>query len=216
MTSDAPALTAPAPKAPAHRAHPLGVLPRKVAQACTRADQIARSFARAAVDGVFRESIASADAARDRGEWGQAERAYRAALGRCPWHWGYLVQLGHALKEQERTGAAEIAYRSAFALGAAADEVDEHLAWVARVNGVRFVRKSDPQLDVAPMQALPTRQDVLVLARLCGLGAECDEEAILRLMRHCPDNRTVLLDLMGSARFAAVNGAFLDCWRRRA
>ena len=50
----------------------------------------------------FRAMVAEADRARDRGDWAEAERGYRAALAIVPDSAGYRVQLGHMLKEQGR------------------------------------------------------------------------------------------------------------------
>ena len=176
----------------------------------TRADQIATTLDRSVGDEMFCGHIALADAARDRGDWVTAELEYGYALRRYPMHAGYCVQFAHVVKEQQLYVRAEIWYRSAVALGAPADMVDQHLAFVARLNGAVFVRNAMPVLDVAPMAAPPTVHDIRVLGALLRVPGLADEDLLLHLMRTAPDNRAVLMHMLDMPGFVQSNRAFLS------
>ena len=130
-----------------------------------------------------------------------------------PLHWGYAIQHAHAIKEQRNFLGAEAWYRSAVALGAPADMVDEHLGYVARVNGSGFVRRGMPDLAVAPLHAPPTWHAFRLLARLARVPGLADEDLALPLLRDARDNRAVLIRLIGMPEFARSNGAFLEILR---
>src|SRR5579871_6868877 len=84
---------------------------------CPRPALPSASDSAAARDPRFIALVAEADAHRDAGAWREAEQAYGAALALYPYQSGYWVQQGHMRKEQGRHAAAEIAYRTAAALG---------------------------------------------------------------------------------------------------
>jgi hypothetical protein len=179
----------------------------------TRAAQVARTLHLAFADAGFRDHIDHGDAARDRRDWVVAERAYGEALRLQPLHWGYCIQRAHAIKEQGLHPGAEAWYRSAVALGAPAEMVDEHLIFVARSNGVAFVRRGMPDLDVPPLLAPPTLHDIRVLERLARIPGLIDDNLALSLLRDARDNRAVLTRLIGLPEFARANRAFLEIVR---
>lgn len=179
----------------------------------TRAQQIAATMTRAFDNAAFRDSVQRGDEARDIGDWAAAESGYRAALALFPLHWGYLVQYAHMIKEQGRFDRAEAYYRSAVALGAPAEMVDEHLAFVAARCGLSFVREANPDLEVAPLQAPPTMHDVRVLAQLCGLADPPGEAQAAQMIRTLPTNAAVLAALIADPGFARPNMTFLDVMR---
>ncbi len=181
--------------------------------AVTRAAQIAATLERAPADARFGELVGEADAARDRGDWGHAERLYAAALALHPLHWGYCIQHAHMIKEQGHYLRAEAWYLSAVALGAPAVMVDQHLAYVARHNGSDYARAGDPQLDVPPLLAPPTLHDLHVLGELTRVRGLGDDMRVLDLLRTCADNRAVLLQMIARPEFARTNRAFLDLLR---
>jgi hypothetical protein len=176
----------------------------------TRAVQIAATLDRAFADSGFRGHVQCADAARDSGDWPLAEREYGRALRLFPLHWGYCIQFGHSAKEQSLFARAEAWYRSAVALAAPPDMVDEHLIFVARASGATFTRQGMPDLDVAPLRAPPTIADIRLLADLLGVPRLADEEQALDLMRSAPDNRAVLLALIERPEFVRANRQFLE------
>jgi hypothetical protein len=179
----------------------------------TRAQQIARAMARASGDDRFCTAIAQADAARDAGDWACAMDHYGAALRACPLHWGYAIQYAHMAKEQGLTLTAEAWYRSAVALGAPADMVDQHLAFVARINGVDFVRRGAPDLDVAPMLAPPAVHDIRLLGTLTRVPGLADDALVLDLLRTMPDNRAVLRHMLAMPECARANRTLLEILR---
>jgi tetratricopeptide (TPR) repeat protein len=179
----------------------------------TRAAQIARTLDEAFDDERFRDAVGQADAARDRGDWVTAQHEYGQALHLFPLHWGYCIQYAHAIKEQGLYPKAEVWYRSAVALGAPGEMVDEHLVFVAQRNGVAFVRQGTIDLDVPPLLAPPTIHDIRVLGRLARVPGLAGEELGLTLLREARDNRAVLMRMIAMPEFARSNRAFLDILR---
>ncbi len=199
---------APAPDhAPLH--HPRAFTLAAMATV-TRAGQIATTLATSGADERFCDHIARADAARDCGDWGVAEVEYAAALRRFPLHWGYCIQYAHTIKEQGRFAHAEIWYRSAVALAAPADAVDEHLAFVCRGSRVAYQPRGVPDLAVPPLLAPPTWHDIATLARLAQVPHCAGDDQALMLLRSAADNRAVLRDLLGRHDFARANRDFLN------
>lgn len=197
-----------APKFPTRSRFNLAVLP-----SVTRAAQIARTLDQAGVDNRFCDHVARADAARDTADWATAERNYGEALRLFPLHWGYCVQHAHAIKEQGNYPGAEAWYRSAVALGAPADMVDEHLAYVARLNGAVFVRRGMPDLSVMPLLAPPTLHDIQLFGWLARVPGLAGEDLALPLLRSARDNRAVLIRLIAKPEFARSNRVFLEILR---
>ena len=204
-TSSAPA---PAPDCPAID-HPRAFTLAAMGMV-TRAGQIAVTLATSGADERFCGHIARADAARDCGDWGLAEAEYAAALRRFPLHWGYCIQYAHAIKEQGRFAHAEIWYRSAVALAAPADAVDEHLAFVCHSSGVAYQSHSVPDLAVPPLLAPPTWHDIATLARLARVPHCAGDDQALVLLRSAADNRAVLRHLLERHDFARANRDFLS------
>ena len=76
---------------------------------------VARSTRRGGAGGP-RAMLASANAARDRRDWGEAAARYRAYLDQRPRRFAIWVQYGHALKELGQRAAALAAYSEALHL----------------------------------------------------------------------------------------------------
>lgn len=178
--------------------------------ALTRADQIADTLAHAFADSQFRGHVERADAARDGGDWPAAEAAYGQALRIFPLHWGYMIQFAHAAKEQGLYLRAEAWYRSAVALDAPPEMVDEHLAFVARLNGVGFVRDGMPDLAVPPLDAPPTVSDIRLIRELLNLRSAGDDADMVDLLRHRPTCRDVLIALIAEDDTRRGSRAFLE------
>jgi tetratricopeptide repeat protein len=75
--------------------------------------------------GPTAETLASANSARDAGEWERAAQQYREVLRAIPRAPAIWVQYGHALKEAGQVAEAEQAYRRSVALNP--DIADTHL-----------------------------------------------------------------------------------------
>lgn len=162
----------------------------------------------------FRAMVAEADRARDRGDWAEAERGYRAALAIVPDSAGYRVQLGHMLKEQGRNAEAEVQYRHACALGVEPAKVDQHLRHVVAQQGAAPDQWPPRYGSDAPMPArVPTPDDVNAFARLLWLvpaaGVE-DTVALLRLSATCD---ALFAAMVADARFDQANMTFLEVLR---
>src|SRR5690606_20184929 len=100
---------------------------RPVVSRINRGLMIESSQRAALADDRFRVHVQQGDWARDSREWSAAEREYSAALALYPYQRTYWTQLGHVTREEGKSAAAECAYRTAIALGAPVDEVDEFL-----------------------------------------------------------------------------------------
>ncbi len=163
-----------------------------------------------AADPDFRRLVEQADSRRDRREWPQAIDAYASIMRLYPFHYGYSVQLGHSLKEAERFEEAEIAYRSAYALGAPESEVVEHLAFVANKVG-------GPASGIPPMRPnvsrtlleLPTHYDVQMLFSLLTGGGPSSNTEVLTLIRSCDTLLSLATRLAGDERTVNANRLFL-------
>ncbi len=75
------------------------------------------------------------DAARDRRDWSEAARHYRAHLEREPEDAGILVQLGHMLKEGGDLLSAESAYRRAMAMRPEDHDIPLQLGHALKLQG---------------------------------------------------------------------------------
>ena len=86
-------------------------------------------------DERFRALVQQGDWARDEAKWEEALQFYDQALALYPYQRSYWPQLGHMNKELEKPAEAEIAYRTAVALGEPVADVNEHAAAVIERQG---------------------------------------------------------------------------------
>jgi tetratricopeptide (TPR) repeat protein len=175
-----------------------------------RVDIVAASVDAALRDPVFLGLIATGDRHRDAGEWAAAERVYAAALASYPYQPGYWVQLGHMRKEQDAFAEAEIAYRSAAALGVAPGDVVEHLRFVmARQNvsegdyPIRYARAG------SAAEQTPTREDVLLLAKLLWQVEDMSAQDMLNLLRKSATCDMAFAQMVADPRFERSNANWL-------
>lgn len=141
---------------------------------------------RALGDERFRMAVREGDWSRDAGRWAVAEERYAAALALHPYQRSYWVQLGHVAKEGGHFARAELAYRTACAMGEPAADVVEHLRFVIAQAGddpdrwpIHLYRKGDAAIQT------PGRPDVEALAWLLWHGVMPDDaEALALLRRH--------------------------------
>lgn len=152
----------------------------------SRSRMIDSSQRSALTDERFRALVQQGDWARDEREWAKAEGFYSEGLRLYPYQRSYWTQLGHVAKEQERFTLAEIAYRTAVALGEPLADVEEH---------ARFVIARQGDEDTAPPVRLPGRggpqdqppgaPDIEVFHWLAdGVGSLPEEAALARIRRH--------------------------------
>jgi tetratricopeptide (TPR) repeat protein len=182
----------------------------------SRQAAIAMTFRAAAEDEEFRHIVADADAARDRGDWPAAGALYGRAVALYPLHHGYLVQLGHMLKEQDRFEGAEIAYRSALTLGAPLLDVARHLAFACERQGYDLGEPPRPAPAAAAMQEPPTAFDIDALGHLFWhetTVADADKLALLRACRTCEAAAAMMV---ADPRFVRRNGQLLKLLKSRA
>ena len=172
----------------------------------SRLAAVAEAVAAASGDVAFRSLVAEADAMRDQRQWGRAEYLYWRALGLHPLHPGYRVQYGHALKEQAKLADAEVAYRSAWALGEAGEDLRQHILHVAGLQGDASPPLPAPRRAPGhPLDERPWQRDVelgfaLLLHRAPGLATE-----VLPLLRAMPTRRAMLLALARRPETATAN-----------
>jgi hypothetical protein len=172
----------------------------------SRAVAVIEAMATASRDAAFRSLIAEADGMRDQRNWGQAEYLYWRALSLHPLHPGYRVQYGHALKEQARFADAEVAYRSAWALGEAGEDLRQHIIHVAAAQGDSTPPMPAPRLaPVHPLDERPWLGDVELGFALLLHRTPCLVEEVLPLLRSAPTRRVMLLDLARRPETATAN-----------
>jgi hypothetical protein len=112
------------------------------------------------------------------------------------------------LKEQGRLAAAELQYRTAWALGETSADLRRHLRFVCEAQGARF---TEPRIATGsvPLRRSPTLMDLEALAYLFW-GEPADfEDDLLRLMRHCATCEAAALEMIADPRFARANRLFL-------
>ena len=95
-----------------------------------RARMIESTQHAALTDERFRALVQQGDWARDEAKWDQATEFYEEALSLYPYQRSYWPQLGHSSKEQGDFIKAEVAYRTAIALGEPMADVVEHFDFV--------------------------------------------------------------------------------------
>lgn len=186
---------------------------RKIAAATTRADLVALESRSSSKDNRFRQLVADADAARDTSAWVRAEALYREALELYPYSPGYRVQYAHMLKEQGAFPAAELHYRSAYALGIPAQDIAPHLNFVVERNGQPTAELPAINLAVPAMDAPPTALDIEILGVLMFHGGSISLERSLQLIRRCRTIKDVALTMIADDRFRQSSGSFLEVLR---
>ncbi|WP_313958599.1 ABC transporter ATP-binding protein [Novosphingobium sp. 9] len=166
---------------------------------------------RALQDDRFRALVMEGDWRRDAKAWEEADERYAAGLTLHPYQRSYWVQLGHVSKERDLFERAEIAYRTACALGEPVQDVEEHLAFVVARQGMDLdacppgrYRKGD-----VPRQA-PGRPDLELFARIAWHLSPIGDEDAARLLRDHPTLDHLLAAMVRDPRFQQANGPVME------
>lgn len=178
------------------------------AQMRNRAAAVQATLRASYVDPDFKARVAEADAARDSQDFPRAEALYRRCLELYPFHYGYLTQFAHSVKEQRRFVEAEAHYRSALALGAPMGDVDEHIAFAAAMRDEPHVRHEPVPPAASPADEAATLEDVFLIHALFMHGPPGMDRA-LALLRASATRRGIMLHIVGSGEFLRANGALL-------
>lgn len=138
-------------------------------------------------DDRFRVLVQKADWARDSQDWATAQKLYTDALGLYPYESSYWGQLGNARREQGNATEAELAYRTACALGEPPTVMSDFVDHVIRMQG------DDPaELELRSLakgltaDQPPAFPDIGLLATLFWGEIELGSEEALQLMRQSP------------------------------
>lgn len=135
--------------------------------------------------------------ARNRQNWHEAARLYRAALELYPGHCNVMVDYAHCLRAQQDWIGAEIHYRSARALGAWLKDMQTELVDVAaRLGYVEpitggWTRRPQPD-SVSIFDDPPTRADVELAASIVRGALPRDNPDILTMLRSAENIRAVI------------------------
>ena len=168
----------------------------------------------ALADPAFCALVAKGDALRDAGDWKPAAHAYSQALALYPYQASYWTQLGHMLKEQDFFGLGEIAYRTAAAFGAPAEDVSPHLLFVMERQGADSGRWPMRLRERGALHRQPPgRPDLLGLARLFWGALDVDGEEQLALLRRCGTLDELAAAMIADPRFEKTNRVWLELLR---
>lgn len=189
---------------------------RSLPQLAPRRDlavEITMKTARHDVD--FMRHAKEGNKARDARDWSRGIEAYSKALELYPLHRGYLVQLSHCFKENERFQQAEVGYRDALALGAPLTDVWPHLELTVHYSGggMRIYPPdllADLERNAAGLKnQLSTSDDLRTLAWLF-MGAENFDLAwTIRMLRSAPRLTQIVEHLMADPMFSRANRRLL-------
>jgi ABC-type polysaccharide/polyol phosphate transport system ATPase subunit len=153
-------------------------------QFASRAKALDASYQLAISDEAFRVQAVQGDMARNRSDWPEAEKGYSAALSLHPYERAYWAQLGHVLGAQGKFVQAEMAYRSACALGLPVKEL-KNFADAAMVQ--QGVSPDDfplvPLVGSTTASNPPTKPEVEILTRFFWPRDTITEDETLELMR---------------------------------
>lgn len=195
----------------------IGAVPSAVDLGSVPREQLPDACARAAeTDPDFTALIARGVASIKSRRWKGASDAIVQGLARYPYHAGSWQQLACIRAGEGAFGAAEIAWRTAAAYGAAAGDVQLGLATALREQGLAedswplHMRTDGP----ASLQA-PGLPDVELLARLAWQADSVSQDDCLKLLRTCASLDATLAAMIADPRFARVNLVWLDTMRSK-
>lgn len=170
--------------------------------AADRRELIETTHTVSVLDDAFRASVQQADWMRDAANWEEAEREYGRALALYPFQRSYWVQKGHAAKEAGALVRAEVAYRTAIALGEAYDDVREHLDFVMQRQGIDPAdQPAAIYRPAAAAEAVPAAPDIALFARVAWDEAGLPEDEELALLRRYSSCDALLAAMIEDPRF---------------
>jgi hypothetical protein len=193
-----------------------------------RSEYLDQVFRRAQADPVFLNAFTVAETALGNWDWPALQSASWAALEIYPAHAAARLMHARALMEQNDLLWAEINYRSALAQGGDPVEIEPVLQLVLRrVAGgdITFERRlmavarpgdgeaAVPQhvrLDVPPLDAPPTLEDVEGLSRMLWHDARMSGTECLHAMRTYKTVRELACHMMDDDRFRTKNRELLE------
>ncbi len=178
--------------------------PRELAD--NRQQLIETTHTIAMLDDAFRTAVQAGDWKRDDGQWDAAEKEYLGALALYPYQRSYWVQAAHAAKEMGEDVRAEIAYRTAIALGEAYGDVREHLEFVVQRQGDKLAQfPAHLYSSCAAQNAAPAAPDIEMFARAFWRGSTIDDTAMLALLREHATCDGALAVMLNDSRFDPRN-----------
>lgn len=174
--------------------------------------QMVESSQKAALsDRDFQARIQRGDSLRDQGRWAEAAAAYASALDLFPYERTYWIQLGHMAKEQDDYSGAEIAYRTACALGAPVHDVVDHLRFVLARQGVSEARYPIRlHKAVETSRQVPAKPDVLGFARLLWGVRGMDGIDLLTFLRTNDTCDELVAAMIRDPRFERASRCWLE------
>jgi hypothetical protein len=194
----------------------------------TRSEYLDQALRRAQADPVFLNAFTAAEAALGSWDWPALQSASWVALQMHPAHAAARMMYARALMEQNDLLWAEVNYRSALAQGGDLVEIGQMLQLVLRravggdVNVERrlmaVVRPEDGgapvqqrlRLDVPPLEAPPSMEDVNCLARMLWQEASMSDTECLHAMRTCRTVRELACHMIDDERFRRKNRELLE------
>jgi len=157
-------------------------------------------------DDGFRILAQEADWKRDAGHWHEAESLYLKALKAQPYQRSYWGQVGHCARESGSLVRAEIAYRTACALGEPMAEIEPFIGVVLDAQGMSLAdHPIFPYRAGAAPDEPPGWPDITLFARMAWQCDEVSEEEVLSLMRRHPTCDGLLAEMIGDNRFATAH-----------
>jgi ABC-type polysaccharide/polyol phosphate transport system ATPase subunit len=178
---------------------------RPVVSRINRGLMIESSQRAALADDRFRVHVQQGDWARDSREWSAAEREYTAALALYPYQRTFWTQLGHVTREQGKSTPAEVAYRTAVALGAPADEVDEFLHSVLAQQHDKPADHPIHRFRPGPAGSqAPGKPDVAAFSMLLWGMPTLDDQELLKWLRVSENCDQLAAAMIADERFAVA------------
>jgi len=165
-------------------------------------------------DRQFRAFVGAAGQARDRGEFEAAAAGYRQALALDRTHVGGWAELAYVLQEMADWCGAEVALRTAMALGLRGGAAA--LAFLVEKGGGVYARAWTDQVEAYwrnggdnRFDVPPTSRDVAdAIELLCDRG-EPDPAEIRELMRASPTRRALIARLLRGEEFRRYHADLL-------